>query len=61
MNDLVCRRCNVPLEETKVRLTYLGHEFFAELPCCPKCGQVLIDEDTVKGKMRQLEMTLEEK
>lgn len=28
---------------------------------CPKCGQVYIPEDLAKGKMAQLEKSLEEK
>lgn len=60
-NELICYRCSVPLEEKKVTFSYLGHNFFADMPCCPVCGQVYISKDAVRGKMAEVEKELEEK
>ncbi|MCL1873010.1 MAG: hypothetical protein FWF85_02700 [Clostridiales bacterium] len=59
--QLYCDYCNVELEPQKTHFTYLGHAFHAEIPCCPKCGQVYIDEELVKGRMARVEMELEDK
>ncbi len=58
---ILCDNCGVELEERKVLLRYLDFEFPADLPCCPQCGQVYISEDLVKGKVSQVEATLEDK
>ncbi len=60
-NKIVCDRCGVELTEKKVLLRYLDFEFPADLPVCPQCGQVYISEDLVKGKVAQVEATLEDK
>jgi len=59
--DLYCDRCDTALIEQKTHFTYLGHAFQTVLPRCPKCGQVYIDEEIVKGRMAQVEMDLEDK
>ena len=59
--QLYCDLCQEALTLQKTHFTYLGHAFLAELPRCPLCGQVYIDEDLVKGRMAQVEMTLEDK
>ena len=56
-----CLRCNEELVPTKTNLTYLGHQMTYKFPRCPKCGQIFIPEDIVKGKMREVEITLEDK
>ena len=57
----VCCRCNVELKLTKIKFDYLGHSFHAEMPRCPECGQIYIPEETVKGRMAEVEMLLEDK
>ena len=64
MNDnknLICHKCNIPLEQRKTEFTYLNFTFNADLPGCPVCGSVFISEDFAKGKMTSAEMELEEK
>ena len=56
-----CAKCNEELVSIKTKFRYLGHEVFEEVPRCPKCGQVYIDENLVNGKVRKLETTLEDK
>ncbi len=59
--NLVCAKCNVPLEPAKTTFHYLEHEFYADLPRCPKCGQVYLSEEIVNGKVHDVETELEEK
>jgi hypothetical protein len=45
----------------KTDFTYLGHNFFTEIPKCPECGQVFISEELVKGRINDVEMQMEDK
>lgn len=56
-----CALCDLDLVEATVTLEYLGHSFTVELPQCPKCGQVLITEELVRGRMKKAEILLEDK
>jgi len=56
-----CRRCDVHLELAPVTVTYMEQEFTAELPRCPVCGMVSINEDLALGKMAEVEQILEDK
>jgi len=31
------------------------------LPCCPQCSQIYLSVDLVKSKVKEVEMTLEDK
>jgi tRNA(Ile2) C34 agmatinyltransferase TiaS len=57
----ICNRCKVPLEVQKVRLQYIKTIFALNLPVCPRCGMILIDEELATGKMAEAEQTLEDK
>jgi hypothetical protein len=59
--QVVCAKHQVPLEPGKVELTYQGHTFPVDMLCCPICGQALIPEEVVRGKMLEVEQTLEDK
>jgi YgiT-type zinc finger domain len=59
--NLVCCKCSKKLEEKRTSFSYLGHTFYVELPGCPVCGQVYVDEDLVRGKMAEVEASLEDK
>ena len=59
--QLVCGKCNLPLEKAKVVASYLGAEFPIELPRCPGGGFVLVPESLATGKMLQVEQALEDK
>ena len=58
---LICSKCDCPLEEMDTHFTYLDRRFRHKVSRCPKCGQVYISEELAKGKMAQLEKSLEEK
>ena len=52
MENLICAKCGVP---------YLGYEIYEELPRCPVCGQVYLDESLVRGRMHEVETEVEDK
>ena len=56
-----CRKCGEPLGERKVVFDYLGLTFSETLPCCSKCGQVLVSKELAEGKMVEVETMLEDK
>lgn len=58
---LICCKCQVPLEMIKTSFNYLRHNFSAEVPKCPKCGQVFISEELVRSKVVPVEQLLEDK
>ena len=60
-NDMYCRRCGVPMENTKTGFSYLTYSFHTELLRCPICHQVFIPEDLAKGRMAEVEAQLEDK
>jgi Zn-finger nucleic acid-binding protein len=57
----ICDKCNEKLKLRKTRIAYLGAEFQVELLKCPKCGMVFIDEELAKGKILEVEKSLEDK
>jgi hypothetical protein len=61
MGNIECAKCNIPLEKSKVTISYLGSSFPVELLKCPECDLVYIPEDLAVGKMLQVEKTLEDK
>ena len=60
-SGLYCHSCNAALAEKKTHFGYLSYSFSAKIQCCPVCGQVYIPESLVKGRIAQVEMTLEDK
>ncbi|MCI9351650.1 MAG: hypothetical protein HFF58_00165 [Lawsonibacter sp.] len=58
---LICSLCQCPLEIKRVDFEYVGHTFFADAPRCPRCGQVYLSEELVKGRVAEVEMELEDK
>ena len=58
---LVCAKCDVALEPSSVKFSYLDREMQADVPRCPVCGQVYLSEELVTGKIHQVEASLEDK
>ena len=56
-----CLKCDKELVMAETTLEYLGHVMTYELPRCPVCGQVFVSEELVRGKMREVEISLEDK
>lgn len=59
--SLICCRCQAVLTEQKVTFAYMGHTFYADVPCCPQCGQVYISESLARERMAEVETELEDK
>lgn len=60
-SELVCLKCNRPIETGPVEASYLGQTFPVDLPRCPSCGFVYVSEDLANGKMLKVEQALEDK
>ncbi len=58
---LICHRCKVKLVKAQTSFEYLGHSFHSDMLRCPRCGQVFIPEEIVKGRINEVEMMLEDK
>ncbi len=58
---IICYKCQQELTLAKTYLSYLGQSFSVDIPRCPECGQVYIPEDLAKGRMLEVEKTLEDK
>lgn len=59
--SMMCARCNVELTLAKAYFSYLDHSFHTEVLRCPQCGQVFIPENLARGKMAEVEISLEDK
>ena len=59
--EIICAKCKVPLVNKKARFLYLGHEMHSEVPRCPKCGQIYLSEELVRGRIADVEASLEDK
>jgi hypothetical protein len=58
---ILCAQHGVELVPTKVNVAYQRHTFPVDTLACPVCGQALIPEDLARGRMLEVEQTLEEK
>jgi len=56
-----CDACDKPLVMREVVFLYLNGTFHVDLPACPECGLVLINEELATGKMAEVEHILEDK
>ena len=57
----ICDKCNEKLELETTSVVYLDADFKVELLKCPKCRMVLIEEDLARGKILEVEKSLEDK
>lgn len=57
----LCSKCGTKLEKKLVIVKYLSGNFEVELMKCPKCNMVLISEELARGKMLEVEKSLEDK
>lgn len=62
MDDkLICRRCGLELVEKEQLFHYLNFNATHPVLVCPRCGEVYLDEELVNTKIKDVEVTLEEK
>ena len=60
-STMICSRCRVELREMRTDFKYLEHTFHADTLRCPKCGQVYLSEELVRGRIAEVEFALEDK
>lgn len=58
---VLCVPCGETLAPAQVRAAYLKSDFPTRVLACPACGQIYIPWDLVRGKIAEVERTLEEK
>ncbi len=58
---LICDRCKVEMEEIDANFSYLDRTFRHKVSRCPQCGQVVLSEELVTGRMSEVEALIEEK
>jgi NAD-dependent SIR2 family protein deacetylase len=61
MAAMRCMKCDEELVLSETTLEYLGYDMTYELPRCPQCGQVFVSEELARGKMHEVETSLEDK
>jgi uncharacterized protein with PIN domain len=59
--EMTCLKCNLKLVPRQTEFIYLGKNFVAEIPACPKCGCVYVPEDFVEGRIKEVERMMEDK
>lgn len=59
--DWLCVACGLHLEVATVKLAYLDETFAVDLPACPTCQRVLVNEEQAVVKMALAERMLEDK
>jgi predicted RNA-binding Zn-ribbon protein involved in translation (DUF1610 family) len=60
-SPLICHKCGIHLTPGKVTFAYLGSKFPVDMLRCPQCGLVFVPEDLARGKMQQVEKSVESK
>jgi uncharacterized Zn finger protein len=58
---LICDRCGEELQLMEAQFNYLKRSFRHKILRCPSCGQAYVPEGLAKGRMRDVEKTLEDK
>ncbi|MDR3364611.1 MAG: hypothetical protein LBS91_06670 [Clostridiales Family XIII bacterium] len=58
---LICEYCDAAMQEMEAAFSYLGRSFRHKVMRCPVCGLVYIPEELARGRMREVEMALEDK
>jgi hypothetical protein len=57
----LCSACDLTLELATVKLAYLDETFAVDLPACPACQRVFVNEEQAVSKMALAERMLEDK
>jgi hypothetical protein len=60
-SGVIHEACNAQLIEMEAQFSYLGRSFRHKVLRCPACGLVYIPEGLARGRMREVEMALEDK
>ena len=58
---LICEHCDAGMKEMEAEFSYLNRSFRHKVMRCPVCGLAYIPEELARGRMREVEMALEDK
>lgn len=58
---LICDKCKLEMEEIEANFSYLDRTFRHKVLRCPQCGQVVLSEELVTGRMSEVESLMEDK
>jgi len=58
---LICDKCKLEMEEIEASFSYLDRTFRHKVLRCPECGQVVLSEELVTGRMSEVESLMEDK
>jgi hypothetical protein len=59
--NYICQKCDLLMVKKDTGFTYLGNTFRASVLRCPTCGIVYIPEKLARGRIKEVEMMMEEK
>ena len=57
----ICDLCHVALEMFRTDFSYMNRGFHTDTLRCPECGQIYLPEELVRGRMAEVEYSLEDK
>lgn len=60
-DKMICAKCNEEMKTRKWNLTYVGYQLSYDFLTCPKCNAIYIPKDLVEGRIREVEISLEDK
>jgi uncharacterized protein with PIN domain len=58
---IICMKCNMEMKPAKANLSYLDQTISYDFLTCPKCKAIYISPELATGKLREIEMALEDK
>jgi hypothetical protein len=59
--ELLCCKCELPLEIRKALFKYMNQTYYAMAFACPSCGQVYESKETIRYQAEKVEALLEGK
>lgn len=59
--EMICAKCDIPLEVSPVDFTYVRAAFQVSLFNCPRCGLVYVPGVLARGSMLDVQRALEDK
>ena len=57
----ICQKCNLAMVKQDTGFSYLGKTFRTDILRCPGCGMVYVSEELARGRMKEVEMMMEDK
>ena len=57
----ICDKCDVELKMFRIDFSYMNRSFHTDTLRCPECGQIYLPEELVRGRMSEVEFSLEDK